>query len=88
MSTLGVPEGLRAELRAGARELASYLTEFGRYLAETEEGRRGLAQLRELNAARRCCLMCVEADAAECHRSVVGRVMRERGMDVVELGTP
>lgn len=88
MSTLGVPEGLRAELRAGARELASYLTEFGRYLAETEEGRRGLAQLRELNAARRCCLMCVEADAAECHRSVVGRVMRKRGMDVVELGTP
>ncbi len=85
---LGVPEELRAELRAGTRELAGYLTELGRYLEESEEGRRGLAQLRELMVARRCCVMCVEADAAECHRSVVGRATRERGMEVVELGAP
>lgn len=85
---LGVPDGLRAELRAGTRELASYLTEFGRYLDESEEGRRGLAQLGELMMVSRCCLMCVEANATECHRSVVGRVMGESGMEVVELGTP
>jgi hypothetical protein len=65
---LGVPNDLRTLLRNGACELAEYMKGFGEYLNGESDA---LAELYRTATGKRCCLLCVEEDASECHRSVV-----------------
>lgn len=69
---LGVPDELRRQLRAGGN-LREYFDGFRAYLDSQGESLRSLI---ELATTSRCCLMCLEADARECHRSVVTEVLQ------------
>lgn len=71
---LGVPESLRNELRDGG-ELGDYLHQFGRYLETCDEA---LAEVIEQIEHRPCCLMCLEKNPAECHRSIVAKELMAR----------
>ncbi|HWE00893.1 MAG TPA: DUF488 domain-containing protein [Tepidisphaeraceae bacterium] len=67
LQDLGVPGHLRQELREDG-DLTEYLSQFRTYLT----GRNvTLGTLYDLARERPCCLMCVEHDVDECHRSVV-----------------
>jgi len=55
-------------------------------LADTDAFKRGLAQVESEAYARRTALMCSEEDPTDCHRRLlVGRVLMERGADVVHI---
>lgn len=71
---LGVPMSLREELRDGG-ELGDYLHQFGRFLLTCDDA---LNRVLKLSLARPCCLMCLEKNPAECHRSVVADELRAR----------
>lgn len=75
---LGVPTPLRNQLREGEIELSGYLHQFDEYLSGQEAV---LDELAELATNSRCCLICVESESHECHRSVVAtalsRVMKK-----------
>jgi len=64
---LGVPRRLRQSLGYGL-DLEQYLQEFRAHLATCSAELDSLAALAQ---KKRCCLMCVEHDVDECHRSVV-----------------
>ncbi len=65
---LGVPNELRAELKAGTCDLADYMTGFRDYLGEHADA---LQEVYNLASRKSCCLLCVEQCSDECHRSVV-----------------
>jgi uncharacterized protein (DUF488 family) len=65
---LGVPQNLRADLKAGTCELADYLTGFREYLGDQLSA---LEEVYNLACRKTCCLLCVEQCSDECHRSVV-----------------
>lgn len=71
---LGVPDELRDELREGI-ERGEYLYQFSRYLAGCDDA---LDDLLQRSLEQRCCLMCLEKNPAECHRSVVAEELRAR----------
>ena len=55
-------------------------------VAESEPFRQGIEQLLEGIGAHAVALLCGEEDPAGCHRRLlVGRVLRERGVDVVHI---
>jgi uncharacterized protein (DUF488 family) len=64
---LGVPAELRSWMRGGGN-LTEYFAAFRKYLRDCEPS---LDALAELASSKRCCLMCLEHDAAECHRSII-----------------
>lgn len=70
---LGVPSELRAELKNGCC-LVDYLNAFRVHLDECTDA---IGELRELADEKSCCLMCVEKDVDECHRSVVADRLHE-----------
>jgi uncharacterized protein (DUF488 family) len=58
---------------------------YGR-LADTDAFKRGLAQVEREAREGRTALMCAEEDPTDCHRRLlVGRVLIERGADVVHI---
>jgi uncharacterized protein (DUF488 family) len=58
---------------------------YGR-LAESPGFRRGIEQLTEAMGQFRTAILCGEEDPADCHRRLlVGRVLQERGVQVVHL---
>lgn len=71
---LGVPDSLRNELRDGGN-LGDYLHQFGQYLETCDDV---LTEMLDLIKRRPCCLMCLEKNPAECHRSVVAKELRAR----------
>jgi uncharacterized protein (DUF488 family) len=75
---LGVPASLRARLREGG-SLRDYLADFREYLKDCTEP---LSTLYSMAREKACCLMCVEQDVVECHRSVIAHALslRNRGM--------
>lgn len=51
---------------------------------KSEAAQADLAQAAELAASKRICLLCLEGDAAHCHRSIVADMLAERlGAQVV-----
>ena len=79
---LGTPAQLRKRIRAGELDLQRYLREYRRHLNEQFEP---LKALEDLVAQKRCCLLCVEADPLECHRSILAQVLARRSRGKVEL---
>lgn len=74
MRELGVPADLRKEYREGGR-LHEYLAAYRLLLREREAAMVGLASLIE---KKTCCLLCLEHDPSECHRSVLAEELRAR----------
>jgi uncharacterized protein (DUF488 family) len=72
---LGTPADGRAAARAGRHdEMRAIFTEH----LETSEAQDELERLAELvRSGRRVCLLCLEADPAHCHRSMVAEALRE-----------
>jgi uncharacterized protein (DUF488 family) len=73
---LGTPAEGRAAARAGRYdELRAIFMEH----LETSEAQDQLEQLAELvRSGRRVCLLCLEADPAHCHRSMVAEALNDR----------
>jgi uncharacterized protein (DUF488 family) len=84
LRALGTPADGRAEARAGRPEAMKKI--FRTQLA-TDEAQEQLAQVAELvTQGRRVALLCLEADAQVCHRSIVAtEVARLTGAKVVNL---
>jgi uncharacterized protein (DUF488 family) len=73
---LGTPGDGRAAARAG--RFAELQAIYQRHL-ETPEAQDDLETLAELlHAGRRVCLLCLEADPAHCHRSMVAAALEAR----------
>jgi uncharacterized protein (DUF488 family) len=72
---LGVPIELRKQLSGGKQSLLSYFDRFKKYLAGRGDA---LDRLYRLATKKRCCLICVERAAAECHRSIVTEALETR----------
>ncbi|MHB1034845.1 MAG: DUF488 family protein, N3 subclade [Pirellulales bacterium] len=74
-SELGVPVQLRRQLKTGEQDLGGYLERFRAYLAGCGVV---LDRLYVMATQKRCCLICVEHLAEECHRSVVAEAVEAR----------
>lgn len=84
LRALGTPAEGRAAARAGRHdELRAVFTEH----METPAAQAELEALAGLvRAGRRVCLLCLEADPAHCHRSMVASALAERvPVEVVHL---
>jgi len=84
LRALGTPAEGRAAARAGRHdELRAVFTEHMATPA-AQEDLETLAGL--VRAGRRVCLLCLEADPAHCHRSLVAAALAERApIEVVHL---
>ena len=84
LRALGTPADGRAAARAGKPEEMKQI--FRQQLA-TDEAQEQLAQVADLvKQGRRLALLCLEADASVCHRSIVAaEVARLTGAKVVNL---
>ncbi|HWP24818.1 MAG TPA: DUF488 domain-containing protein [Xanthobacteraceae bacterium] len=72
---LGTPKAGRVAARAGRRK------EFRRICAlqlKTEAAKAALAELRQHATKAPTCLMCLERDPAQCHRSMILRALGAR----------
>lgn len=58
---------------------------FRTYEQELDSKMAALTRIKNLAQKERVALMCFEADATECHRSVIAKKLREDGIDVMEL---
>jgi uncharacterized protein (DUF488 family) len=73
---LGTPAAGRTAARAG--RVAEMHTIFAAHLAGLE-AETDLAELeRVVRAGRRACLLCLEADPAHCHRTLVAEALAQR----------
>lgn len=72
---LGVPRNLRDRLRNKELKRGEYLKAFQQHLATALPA---LDSLRQLAVEKRCCLICLEHDFAECHRSQVAEAVVQR----------
>lgn len=81
---LGVPRELRDQFKQGwSRE--EYLAAFRRHLQTHADA---LVPLDELMHKSACCLMCLEHDPQECHRSIVAEMVsaqKGRTLDIKNL---
>jgi uncharacterized protein (DUF488 family) len=75
LPTLGTPAELRTQFRSSELSLESYLQRYRQYLAQQEAV---VADLERRIEIERCCLLCVEADPAICHRTVLANYLVER----------
>jgi len=58
---------------------------FRRYALELQTKEDLLATIKSLAQKEKVAMMCFEARETECHRSVIARIFREQGVDVVVL---
>ena len=72
---LGAPKEIRARYRAD-HDWEAYAAAFRRHLA-TRPG--AVTELAEAARAETACLICFEADAGRCHRSIVAEAARRAG---------
>jgi uncharacterized protein (DUF488 family) len=84
LRSLGTPAEGRAVARAGRHDELRAV--FHAHLA-TADARAGMEELAALvRGGRRVCLLCLEADPAHCHRSLVAAALAERvPVEVVHL---
>ncbi len=87
-------EGIRyrflGNLLGGKPERAEFYDDRGYVLydrvAESPSFQQGIHQLLEVIQSCRACLLCSEEDPAQCHRRLlIGRVLRERGIELVHI---
>jgi uncharacterized protein (DUF488 family) len=79
LRALGTPAEGRAAVRAGRPEAMRRI--FAAHLAGTE-AQAALANLADLARRQRVCLLCLEADPARCHRTLVAEAV---GLPVTHL---
>ena len=79
LRALGTPAEGRAAVRAGKPAVMRKI--FAAHLAGTE-AQAALANLSDLARQQRVCLLCLEADPAHCHRTLVAEAV---GLPVVHL---
>lgn len=78
---LGTPRATRHAYKAGG----SFDAFRDEYLAHLDEHASAVRELEDVAARERCALLCVEKDAAACHRGVLGDVLAARGWRVEHL---
>jgi uncharacterized protein (DUF488 family) len=78
---LGTPKDGRVAARAG--RVGEMRRIFARHLA-TAPAEAALVDLAERAAGTRCCLLCLEAVASDCHRACIAEALEERFGFVVE----
>ena len=71
---LGTPAELRKKLKTATITREAYMAA---YRAHLDDQGYQIAALTELAMGARCCLMCLEKDPAECHRSILADVLVE-----------
>jgi uncharacterized protein (DUF488 family) len=76
LRALGTPAEGRAAVRAGRPEAMRRI--FGEHLRGTE-AQAALAALSDRARRERVCLLCLEADPRQCHRSLVAEAVAEGG---------
>ncbi|MBN8237773.1 DUF488 domain-containing protein [Marinobacter hydrocarbonoclasticus] len=82
MPKLGCPKPVRHQLKEDG-DWGKYKVQFLEHLAGQDQE---LAKLAETASTQSCALMCFEADATFCHRSLVARSVQQRaGFSVVHL---
>jgi uncharacterized protein (DUF488 family) len=79
LPALGTPAAGRQAARSGKPEVMRRI--FGAHMQGTE-AQAALAGLRDLAAREPVCLLCLEADPAHCHRTLVAEAV---GLPVVHL---
>ena len=85
LEALGSPDALRAAARAGDSD--AYPAGYLRHL-ETPAAIAARAEAAALAAERRVALMCMEADPARCHRSLLAaHLAAEHGFRIEHLST-
>ena len=72
LPALGTPASGRQAARSGKPEVMRRI--FGAHLAGTEP-QAALAELRDLAARQPVCLLCLEADPRNCHRTLVAEAL-------------
>jgi uncharacterized protein YeaO (DUF488 family) len=72
---LGVPADLRKSYREGGGGLDTYLEAYRKLLGEREVAMSGLSSL---IGEKTCCLLCLEHEPSECHRSVLAQELSTR----------
>jgi uncharacterized protein (DUF488 family) len=84
LRALGTPSAGRAAARAG--RTAQMRAIYDAYLEHEPAAQAELAQAAEIAAARPAALLCLEADAHLCHRSLIAaRLAQRAGFEVVDL---
>lgn len=83
LRALGAPKPAR--LAARARDFAAARRLYAAHL-ETPEAQAAMQELARLSAGRRVALVCFEAEAEECHRSIIAeRIATAGGMAILDL---
>lgn len=72
---LGVPAELRKHLRDGQVDWQEYLESYREHLGNHDGV---VTELVELAERRTCCLLCVEHEPSQCHRSVLAESVCKR----------
>jgi uncharacterized protein (DUF488 family) len=86
LPALGTPATGRAANRAG--RMGEFRRIFAEHLAGTE-AQAALAMLAHTSRETRTCLLCLEADPAQCHRTIVAEAMKDGwGFQVRHLHAP
>jgi uncharacterized protein (DUF488 family) len=84
LKALGTPASGRQAARAG--RTAEMRVIYGDYLSHEPAAQTALVEAGEIASARPAALLCLEADAHVCHRSLVAEQLRARlGFEVVDL---
>ncbi|HEX4197305.1 MAG TPA: DUF488 domain-containing protein [Caulobacteraceae bacterium] len=84
LRALGTPPAGRLAARAG--RTAEMQAIYNGYLDNEPAAQAELAEAADISAARPTALLCLEADANVCHRSLIaGRLARRAGFEVVDL---
>ncbi len=78
---LGTPPEMRKAYRA-TPDMLRFAQEYKRFLLTRNED---LQELSGLIAQSRCCLMCFEADPAECHRSLIAQELEKELAGKLEI---
>ncbi len=84
LRALGTPAAGRIAARAGRHaEMRALYTD---YLENEPAAQAELAEAADIASARPAALLCLEADAKECHRSLIAaRLVERNGFEVVDL---
>lgn len=83
LRALGTPAAGRQAARAGrTAEMHAIYTD---YLEHEPAAQAELAEAAEIAAARPAALLCLEADARECHRRLIAERLAPKGFEVVDL---
>lgn len=79
---LGAPKPLRDALSVG-KDFAAFARSYRSHLRKQEES---IDQLMRLVSRRKVCVLCLESDPNECHRSLLAEHVRtELGVEIVHL---